>query len=151
MNLCSYNFTEDQLRLHFKENFNKIKIQKSELSNLLDTKADYEVISICFNKMKNNIIINVSIDTNIVGLIIETEQGVFSFLLTRSRIVLRDDGHTYSHGELSDDQHEAKITRLQNIQKYKKIYKNVQVNNYLKNENIYATFRKKEIQNNGNK
>lgn len=105
MKICSYNFFENQLKLNFEEYFDKIKIQKIETKNLLDVNAEYEIISICFNKMKNDIVLSISKETNIVGLIIETENKISSFLLQRT------------------------ITTT---------------NNYLKNENIYATFRKKQ-------
>lgn len=105
MKICSYIFFENQLKLNFEDYFDKIKIQKIESKKLLDVNAEYEVISICFNKMKNDIIICISKETNFVGLIIETDNKVSTFLLQRTTTT---------------------------------------TNNYLKNENIYATFRKKQ-------
>jgi hypothetical protein len=105
MKIRCYNFSENQLKLNFEEYFDKIKIQKLESKQLSEVCADYEVISICFNKMKNDIVLNISKETSIVGLIIETNNGISSFLLQRT------------------------ITTT---------------NNYLKNENIYATIRRKQ-------
>lgn len=120
MLLCSHDFQDNQLQLMFDVNFKKIKIQKLESRTLLNIDAEYEVITMSFNKLKNDIVINISAETNIVGLIFENDLGIYTCFLTRNT-------NTNTHIKEHND--------------------NFNIIKYLKNENIYATFRKKEYGN----